>query len=225
MWQEGLAWPDGSRQTCLGQWFSSVQLLSRVQLFVTPQTAVHQAPLSITNSWNLLKLMSIQSVMPSNHLILSCPLLLPPSIFPNIRIFSNESVLCIRLPKYWSFSFSISPLSEYSGLLSIRIDWFDLLAVQGTLKSLFQHHNSKPWILWHSAFFMVQLHISTDYWKQCPNLKCSGLMTLFFSFFFWWLFTCSHILQPPYKPTPTNRIFPAPQISPHHTPSPFPVQW
>ena len=115
---------------------SSVLLLSPVQLLVTLWTAAHQASLSITNSPSLLKLVSIQLVMPSNHLILYCPLLLPPSIFPSIRVFSNESVLCIRWPKYWSFSFSISPSNEYSGLISFRIDWLDLLAVQGTLKSL-----------------------------------------------------------------------------------------
>jgi len=137
--------------------FHLVQLLSCVRLFVTPWTATRQASLSITNSRNLLKLMSIESVMPSNHLILCHPLLLPPSIFPNIRVFSNESVLRIRWPKYWSFSFSISPSNEYSGLISFRIDWFDLLAVQGTLKSLLQHHSSKASILWHSAFFIVQL--------------------------------------------------------------------
>ena len=137
--------------------FSSVQLLSDVQLFVTPWTAGYQASLSITNSWSLLKLMSIQSVMPSNHLILCHPLLLPPSIFPNIRVFSNESVLHIRWPKYWSFSFSISPSNEYSGLISFRMDWLDLFAVQGTLKSLLQHHSSKASILWHSAFFIAQL--------------------------------------------------------------------
>ena len=108
-------------------------------------------------SWSLLKLMSIESVMPSNHLILCHPLLLLPSVFPSIKVFSNESVLCIRWPKYWSFSFSISPSNEYSGLISFRIDWFDLLAVQGTLKSLPQHHSSKVSILWHSAFFMIQL--------------------------------------------------------------------
>ena len=136
--------------------FSSVQLLSRVQLFVTPWTAACQASLSITNSWSLLKLMSIESVMPSNHLILCHPLLLP-SIFPRIRVFSSESVLHIRWPKYWSFSFSISPSNEYSGLISFRMDWVDLLAVQGTLKSLLQHHSSKASILWHSAFFIVQL--------------------------------------------------------------------
>ena len=124
---------------------------------MTPRTAVCQASLSITNSRSLLKLMSIESVMQSNHLILCHPLLLPPSIFPRIRIFSNESVLPIIWPKYLSFSFSISPSSEHSGLISFRIDWFDLLAVQGTLKSLLQHHSSKASILWHSAFLIVQL--------------------------------------------------------------------
>ena len=135
----------------------SVQSLSHVQLFATPWTAAHQASLSITNSWSLLKLMSIESVMPSNHLILYCPLLLPPSIFPSIRVFSNESVLRIRWSKYWSFSFSISPSNEYSRLISFRRDWLDLLAVQGTLKSLLQHHSSKASILLGSAFFIVQL--------------------------------------------------------------------
>ena len=137
--------------------FGSVQSLSGVQLFATPWTAARQASLSITNSQNLLKLMPIESVMPSNHLILCHPLLLPSSIFPSIRIFSNESVLCIRWPKYWSFSFNISPSSEHSGLISFRMDWLDLLAVQGTLKSLLQHHSSKVSILRCSAFFMVQL--------------------------------------------------------------------
>ena len=115
--------------------FSSVQLLSRVRLFATPWTAAHQASLFITNSRSLLKLMSIELVMPSNHLILCHPLLLPPSIFPSIRVFSSDSIFCITWPRYWSFSFSISPSNEYSGLISFRIDWFDLLAVQGTLKS------------------------------------------------------------------------------------------
>ena len=137
--------------------FSSVQLLSHVQLFVTPWTAARQASLSITNSWRLLKLMSIKSRMPCNHLILCCPLFLLPSIFPCIRVFSNESVLHIRWPMYWNFSFSISPSNEYSGLISFRMDWLDLLAVQGTLKSLLQHHSSKASLLWCSAFFMVQL--------------------------------------------------------------------
>ena len=137
--------------------FSSVQSLSRVQLFVILWTAACQASLSITNSQSLLKLMSIEWVMPSNHLILCHPLLHPPSIFPSIRVFSNESVIGIRWPKYWRFSFSISPSNDYSGLISFRIDWFDLLAVQGTLKGLLQHHSSKASILWHSAFFIVQL--------------------------------------------------------------------
>ena len=118
---------------------------------------MHQASLSITNSQSLLKLMSIASVILSNHLILCCPLLLPPSMFPSIRVFSNESVLHVRWPKYWSFSFSISPSNEYSGLISFRMDWLDLLAVQGTLKSLLQHHSSKASVLRHSAFFRVQL--------------------------------------------------------------------
>ena len=135
--------------------FSSVHSLSRVRLFVTPWTAAPQASLSITNSQSLLKLMSIALVMPSNHLVLCHPFLLPSSIFPSIRVFSNESVLRIRWPEYWSFS--ISPPSEYSGLISFRIDWFDLLAVQGILKSLLQHCCSKASILWCSAFFMVQL--------------------------------------------------------------------
>ena len=133
--------------------FSSVQLLSRVQLFVTPWTAAHTASLSITISWSLLKLMSIESVMPSTHLILCCPFLLPPSIFPSIRVFTNESVLRIRWPKYWS----ISPSSEYSGLISFRMDWLDLHAVQEIFKSLLQHHSSKASFLRHSAFFTVQL--------------------------------------------------------------------
>ena len=136
--------------------FSSVQLLSCLRLFATPWTAARQASLSISNSRSLLKLLSIKSVMPSKHLILCRPLLLLPSIFPRIRVFFNESVLHIRWPKYWSFSFSISPSSEYSGLISFRIDWFDLLAAQETLKSLHQHYISKASILWRSAFFMVQ---------------------------------------------------------------------
>ena len=135
--------------------FNSVQLLSCVQLFATPRTAPRQASLSITNSRSLLTLMSIELVMPSNHIILCRPLLLLPSIFPSIRVLSSESVLHVRWPKYWSFS--INPANEYSGLISFRIDWFDLLAVQGTLKSLLQHHSSKASILWCSAFFMVQL--------------------------------------------------------------------
>ena len=136
---------------------SSVQSLSRVQLFETPWTAACQASLSITNSQSLFKLMSIKSVMPSNHLILCRPLLLLPSIFPSITDFSNESVFCIRWPKYWNFSFSISPSNEYSGLISFRVDWLDLLAIQKTLNSLLQHHSSKASILQGSAFFIVQL--------------------------------------------------------------------
>ena len=124
---------------------------------VTPGTAACQASLSITSSQSLLKLLSIESMMPSNHLIFCHPLLLLPSILPSIMVFSKESVLCIRWPKYWSFSFSISPSNEHPGLISFRMDWFDLLADQGTLKSLLQHHSSKASILWHSAFFMVQL--------------------------------------------------------------------
>ena len=137
--------------------FSSVHSLSRVRLFETLWTAARQASLSITNSQSLLKLMYIDSVMPSNHLILCCPLFLPASIFPSIRDFSNESALCIRWPKYWHFSFSISPSNEYSGLIYFRMDWLYLLAVQWTLKSLLQHHSSKASILQHSAFFIVLL--------------------------------------------------------------------
>ena len=146
---------------------SSVQSLSHVQLFATLWTKTHQASLSITNSQSLLKLMSIESVMPSNHLILCHSLLLSPSIFSSIRVFSNESVLRIRWPKYWSFSFSISPSSEYSGLISFRMDWLDLLAVQGTLRTLLQHHSSKA-----SVFFVLRfLYTPTltsihDYWKN-----------------------------------------------------------
>ena len=136
---------------------SSVQLLSRVWLFATPWTAARQASLSITNSRSSLKLMSIESVMPSSHLILRCPLFLLPPIPPSIRVFSNQSTLHIRWPKYWSFSFSISPSKEQPGLISFRMDWLDLLAVQETLKSLFQHHSLKASILRHSAFFTVQL--------------------------------------------------------------------
>ena len=136
---------------------SSVQLLSCVQLFGTPWIAAHQASLSITNTGSLHKLMSIEWVMPSNHLILCHSLLLLPLIFPNIRIFSNESALCIKWPKYWSFSFNISPSNEHPGLISFRMDWCNLLAVQGTLKSLLQHHSTKASILLRSAFFIVQL--------------------------------------------------------------------
>ena len=135
----------------------SVQSFSCVWLFVTPWTAACQASLSITNSWSSRKLISTESVMPSNHLILCRPLLLLSSIFPRIRVFSNESVLRIRWPKYWSFSFNISPSNEHPRLISFRMDWLDLLAVQGTPKSLLQHHSSKASIFWHSALFIVQL--------------------------------------------------------------------
>ena len=135
----------------------SVQSLSRVWLFVTPRIGARQASLTITNSWSSLKLTSIESVMPSSHLILCHPLLLLPAIPPSIRVFSNDSTLRMRQPKYWSFSFSISPSNEHPGLISFRMDWLDLLAVQGTLKSLLQHHSSKASILWCSAFFTVQL--------------------------------------------------------------------
>ena len=144
---------------------SLVQLLSRVRLFTTPWTTAHQASLSITSCRNLLKLMSVTSVVPSNHLILCRPLLLPPSIFPSVRVFSSELVLPIRWPKYWSFSSSISPASEYSGLISFRIDRLDLLAVQGTLKSLLQNHSSKASILWLSFLYSPNLTSIHDYWK------------------------------------------------------------
>ena len=141
-----------------------LQSLSRVWFFVTTWTAERQASLNFTISWSLLKLMSIESVIPPNHVILCRPLLLLPSIFPSNRVFSNESVLCLSWPKYWSFTFIIGPSNEYAGLISFRIDWLGLLAVQGTLKSLLQHHSSKASILHHSAFFMVQIshpYIST----------------------------------------------------------------
>ena len=149
--------------------FSSVQSLSR---FATPWSTAHQASLSITSSQSLPKLMSIESVMPSNHLIFYGPLL-PPSIFPSIRVFSNEMVLHIRWPKYWSFSFNISPSNEYLRLICLRMDWLDLLAVQGTLKSLLQHHSSKASIFQHSAFFIVQLshpHMTTG--KTIKYILC-----------------------------------------------------
>ena len=147
--------------------FSSVQLLSHVRLFVAPWTAARQASLSITNSKSPPKPMSIESVMPSNHLILCHPLLLLPSVFPSIRGFSNESALHIRWPKYWSFSFSMSPSNEHPGLISFRMDWLDLLAVQGTLKSLIQHHSSKASILLHYSISI----------EQFPFLKVSGLLS------------------------------------------------
>ena len=175
--------PCYSLQVCFQ--FTSVQSLSRVRLFTTPWTAARQASLSITNSWSLPKLMSIELVMPSNRLILFHPLLLPPSIFPSISVFSNESVLCIRWPKYWSFSFNISPSNEHSGLIFFRMDWLDLLAVQGTLKSLLQHHSSKASILLHSAFFIVQLsHIYMTTGKTIALTRWTfvgKVMSLFFN--------------------------------------------
>ena len=165
-------WSSGARSRICPWHSQSVQFSSATQSCPTlcnPWTAAHQNSLSITNSWSLLKLMSIKSVMPSNHLILCRPILLPPSIFPSIRVFSNESILQIRWPKYWTFSFSISPSDEYSGLISIRWDWLDLPAVQGTLKSLLHHHSSKPSILWCSAFFIVQLsHLYMTTGKTIP---------------------------------------------------------
>ena len=146
--------------------FSSVLSLSHVRLFATLWIAACQAYLSITNSQSLLKLMFIESVMPSSHLILCHPLLLLPPIPPSIRVFSNESTLCIRWPKYWSFSFSISPSNEHPGLISFRMDWLDLFEVQGSLKSLLQHHSSKASIFWCSAFFTVQLTSIHDHWKN-----------------------------------------------------------
>ena len=157
---------EGGQWKPLGPSISSVRLLSHVRLLVSPWTAACQASLSITNSWSLLKLMSIESVMLSNYLILCQPLLLLPSIFPRIRVFSNESVLHIRWPKYWSFSFSISPSNEYSGLISLRIDWFDLLVVQGTLKSLLQHHIQKHQFLGMQLFYSPTLTSTHDYWKN-----------------------------------------------------------
>ena len=150
---------------------TSVQPLSRVRVFVTPCTDARQACPCVTNSRSSLKLRSTESVMPSNHLILYRPLLFLPSIFPSIRVFSHESVLCIRWPKYWSFSFSISPSNKYSGLISFRMDWLDLLAVQGTLKSLLQHHSSKASILQRSAFFMIQLTPIHDHWTKAPGIN------------------------------------------------------
>ena len=154
--------------------FSSVQTLSRVQLFATPWIAACQASLSITISWSSLKLTSIELVMPSSHLILCHPLLFLPPIPPSIRDFSNESTLRMRWPKYWSFSFSIIPSKEHPGLISFRMDWLDLLEVQGTLKSPLQHHSSKASILWHSAFFTVQLsHPYMTTGKGCINTTYS----------------------------------------------------
>ena len=196
---------------------TTVQLLSRFLLFATPWTAACQASLSITNSQSLLKLMSIGLVMPPNHVILCCPLLLPPSIIPRIRVLSNESALHIRWPKYWSFSFSISPSNEYSGLISFRMDWLDLLAIQGTCKSLLQHHSSKATILQCSAFFIVQLsHPYMTTGKTIPLTRWTfvgQVMSLLFSMLSRWVIAflprikclliswlespCAVILEPP----------------------------
>ena len=166
---------------------SSVQSLSRVWLFATPWIAARQASLSITNSWSLPKLMSIESVMPSSHLILCRPLLLLPSISPSIRVFSKELVLCIRWPKYWSFIFSISPSNEHPGLISLRIDWLDIPAVQGPLKSLVQHHSSKASILWHSAYFMV--HLSHPYMTTGKTIVLT-IWTFVSKVCLWFLICC-----------------------------------
>ena len=167
--------------------FSSVQSLSHVWLFATPWTAACQVSLSIASSQSLLKLMSLESVMPSNYLLLCRPLLLLPSIFPSIRVFSNESAPCIRWPNYWTFSFNISPSNEHSGLISFRMDWLDLLAVPGTLKSLLQHHSSKASILWHWAFFIVQL--------SHPYMTTGKTITFSLSSFTFikWLFSSSSL--------------------------------
>ena len=164
---------------------SSVQSLSHVRLFLTTWTAAHQASLSITNSQSLLKLTSIESVMPSNHLIFCCPLLFPPSIFASIRVSSSETVLRIRRPKYWSFSCSISPSNEYSGLIYFRINWLDLLAAQGTLKSLLQYPSSKASILRSSAFFRVQLshpHMTTG--KTIALTRCTFVQSNISAFWY-----------------------------------------
>ena len=168
----------------------SVQLLSCVRFFVTPWMAASQASLSITNTRRLLKFMSIESLMTSNHLILCHPLLLPPSIFPRIRVFFNESALYIRWPKYWSFSFNISPSNEYSGLISFRMDWLALLAIQGTLKSILQHHSSNASILWCSAFFIVQLshpYMTTGKTTALTRRTFVGkVMSLLFNMYLGW---------------------------------------
>ena len=180
------------QQTLLAWWINtlscSFQSLSRVQLFVTPWAAVRQASLSITNSRSLLKLMSIKSMMPSSHLILCYPLLLLPPIPPSIRVFSNESALRMRRPKYWSFSFSISPSNEHPGLISFRMDWLDLLAVEGILKSLLQHHSSKASILQHSVFFIIQL--SHPYMTTGKTIALTRRTFVVRSFLLWLSILC-----------------------------------
>ena len=181
------------RLTWFSVQFSSVQSFSLVWLFATPWTTACQSSLSITNSRSLLKLMSIESLIPSNHLILCHPLLFLPSIFRSIRVFSNESVLGIKWPKYWSFSFSISPSNEYSGLISFRMEWLDLLAVQGTLKSLHQHHSSKASILRHSAFFIVQL--SHPYMTTRKTIALTRWTWVWVNSESWWLTGRPGVLQ------------------------------
>ena len=177
-----LASREDRDKTCLHVQFIVVfHFLSSVQLFVIPWTTAHEASLSFTISWTLLNLMSSESLMSSNHLILCCPLLLLPSIFPHIRVFSSESALRIRWPKYWSFNFRVILSSEHSGLISFRTDWLDLLAVQGTLKSLLQHHSLKEATFWYSAFFMVQLsHLTSihDYWKNLQQDNFAAYLKL-----------------------------------------------
>ena len=184
-WYDLLRKVDRKLWPCLSlKGFSSVQSLGCVRLLVNPWTAAHQASLSITNSRSPPKPMSIESMMPSNHLILCCPLLLLPSIFPSIRVFSNESALCIRWPKYWTFSFSISPSNEHPGLISFSMDWLGLLAVQGTFKSLLQHHSSKASIFRCSAFFIVQLSVSTKGvrgWWWCDLYSSSFIVAGLYS--------------------------------------------
>ena len=185
----------------------------------TPWTAACQASLCITNSWSLLKLMSIASVMPSNNLVLCCPLLLPPSIFPSIRVFSNESALCIRWPKYWSFSFNISPSNEYSGLISFRVNWLDLLAAHKTLKSLLQNHSSKCHQFWHSVFFTVQLshpYMTTGKTIALTRWTFVGkVMSLFFNMLSRWVITflprSKHLLIS-WLQTPSAVILESPKI-------------
>ena len=183
--------------------FFVVRSHSHVQLFASPCTAACQASLSFTISWSLLKLMSIESMMPSNHLILYCPLLLLPSIFPSIRVFSNESALCIRWPNYWNFSFSISPSNEYSRLISFRMDWFDL-AVQGTLKSLLQYHTSKASIFQHSALFTVQL--SHLLYMTTEKNHSSDYMDLCLRSYFLYLAPVHRPISSP-PPPPTSSFF------------------
>ena len=209
---------------------SSVQSLSRVRLFATPWIAACQASLSITNSWSLHKPMSIESVMPSSHLILCHPLLLLPPIPPNIRVFSNESALRIRWPEYWSFSFSISPSNQHPGLISFRMDWFDFLAVQGTLKSLLQHHSSKASVLRHSAFFIVQFshpYITTGKTIAVTRQTFVGkVMSLLFNMLSRLVITClprSKCLLIPWLQSPSAVILEPPKNKVSHCFHCFPI--